>query len=204
MLMDVKSILHGEDGTVEVGIEDEHFNPATFQVYLHANQMQNKYKNLSISTPDIYYLRSHYSSDTFPNDGQIRDYLYGKKFVLLSPNDVGTEFLRNKQALIQLRYFVLHASLSWCDRYQSTQAVKNSTCFIKDSEVLQTASDIIINGDIKKGKESIAGFTEVFCKWGCTFKVIKDASSVLYPKVSLIKTYNLPDGKRVNLYELTW
>ncbi len=203
VLDDMESLSNGKDIGVQVAIEDEHLSPATLQLYLYARQYRGLMSNIYLNTPDIYFLRSSFQSDTFPNDAAIAKYLQYDDYILMSPIDVGTEFLRNKEALIQLREFVLHDTRVACNAFQASPAPKKTTCYVKDSEILQTVSDIQINdqGPITD-ENQITGPAKIYCEWGCSFKVIKPPDLNIHPYAQIEKTYLLPDGKTVYLYSL--
>ncbi|HEY5122831.1 MAG TPA: phospholipid carrier-dependent glycosyltransferase, partial [Ignavibacteria bacterium] len=117
ILNDFESISKGTPVNIVIGIEREHLNASTLQTYLETKKYQGRLTNISLNTPDIYYLESTYNQASFPSNKAVKTYLENINYVLLSPNNIGTPYLRNHDALLELRNYTIHNSLSFCNAY---------------------------------------------------------------------------------------
>ncbi len=188
---------------VVVAIEHEHFNPSNFDTYLKFRQYKEKLKNVTTTTPDIYYLHAVYGQDTFRTNKDIEKYLNNVDYVLMSPESLGTKYLRNYSALVMLRNYVIHDSLNFCSLYKSEIAPPDTVCYVDSGEILATESDVLVDARIlPEGRKNIYGFSEVLCPYGCSFIEVAQRENVQYPKINIVRSYTLPDGLVINLYKI--
>jgi hypothetical protein len=203
ILNDFESISAGVPVNIVIGIEHEHLNASTLKTYLETKKYQGRLTNISLNTPDIYYLEATYNQASFPSNEAVKTYLANINYVLLSPNNLGTPYLRNHDALLELRNYVVHNSLSFCNTYIDKVATKNVTCYVDSKEILTTQSDVSIDdGIVESGGKTIKGFAKVYCPYGCSFLQLLKPEEINYPKVNVLKSYILPDNTVVNLYKI--
>ncbi len=188
---------------VLIAYEGEHFNPSTLQMYLKAGQLNNQYMNVSIKTPDIAYMLERYHAETFPKPQDLREYLLESDYILVSPDDLGTTYLRNKQALLQIQDYVTENNYQACSKYIGTVAPNETSCTVADGEAIYTGSDVSLNNQpVTKGGATITGFAKVFCPFGCSFAEVTPPNAQLSLAVTFITSFKLPTGSTVNLYRI--
>lgn len=203
ILNDFESISQGHPTQIVIGIEHEHLNPSTLQTYLETKKYQGRLINIYLNTPDIYYLEKTYNQASFPSNKAVKTYLANINYALLSPNNLGTPYLRNHNALLELRNYIIHNSLSFCNTYIDKIATKNTTCYVDSKEILTTQSDVSIDdGMVEGGSKIIKDFAKVYCPYGCSFIQLSKPEEINYPKVNVLKSYILPDNTVVNLYKI--
>ncbi len=78
------------------------------------------------------------------------------------------------------------------------------SCVVGTGDVLRTGADIRTDDGIAhKGPYEIRGYAHITCPWGCSFGIVQASPTEKPFQVSLLKSYNLPDGKLVNLYKIS-
>src|SRR5581483_11012091 len=187
--------------TLIIGVEYWHLNPSTMQLLLTVNQMENRYTNLSLKTPDAPFLLQAYNQPSFPNQAELEKFLSSGDYIIISPviGNLGTQYLRNRPALEQLQKYILEDNLSDCSLYIKQISQRYITCYVKTVEVLSSTSDLLINDKLQqKGQKTIAGFKKVSCPWGCSFGLVSKVKIKKNITVKLLKVYNLPNGDKLN------
>lgn len=188
-----------DGGRLLVVSEWEHLNPSNIRTYAKLANI----KNTTIVTSDIVFLRDQFAADRFPDQLQLEDYLGSNQYILIAQEFVGSPHLLNKIALEQIQFFVDTGNLELCNKYQAEVSPNSTTCAVGIGEKLLTGSDVIVNGSkIKVGQKTISGLSKVYCKWGCSFRVL-EPSSPIKVKMNLLDKYILPNNQPVNLYKIT-
>lgn len=192
---------HSQDRPSEaiIAVENEFFNPSTLLLYHNLNKNA---KNINLISPDISYLLHKYSKPAFPNEKELTSYVNNADFILISPLNLGTEYLRNKDALMQLQHYFIGDTLLPCAEFETKVAPRGTTCYVRMGEVLETISDIRINDspDDKVGLKKLSDFTKVRCPYACSFRQIR-APKVRFD-INLVKEYRFPNGLRLQLYKV--
>lgn len=205
LLKDLTMLSNKNKITVYLGVEYMNLNPSTFSLYLKASKLDA----VSILSPDITYLLEKYGKEKFPNETEIARYLAQADYALVSPQGVGYQFVRNKSALEQLRFYVNGEQFPDCSNYQLTLAPTKSSCIVNLGEKMKSASDIIIDdGPVLSGEKTIEGFATVYCEWGCSFfdktgeKISQKISTNHIGNYMLLRNYFLPDGNKLSLFKI--
>lgn len=203
MLNDLEKASQNKPVSVVVSLEDPHLNTETMQTYLAVQQYQKQLTNISFTTPDITYLITKYHANSFPSNNEIDRYLAKNDYVLLSPSYIGPNYIRNYDALSQVRNYTVDNATNFCSNYIQTVAAKNTTCYVNKNEILITQSDISIDGKtIRHGMKTINGYAKVYCPYGCSFQRISKSLTSDYLNITLVSSYSLPDKTIVRLYKL--
>ncbi|MBI3485356.1 glycosyltransferase family 39 protein [Candidatus Daviesbacteria bacterium] len=184
---------------VLISAEYEHLNPSNLRTYTKAQGLVK----LKILTPDIYFLEGLYHQNRFPDQQNLINYLMSVDYAIVPVQEVGTEFLRNKPALEQIRKFFEVYSHPKCSNFFSHVAVAGTVCYIEDGEVVTTNSDVqLTDGTVLKNGAILGGVKEIICSFGCSFKEISNLKPLLNFQIKLIKTYTLPNNEQVNLFKI--
>lgn len=180
-----------------IASEYEHINPSNVSAYIKSARIQK----IQTETPYIYLLVSKYNLDKFPNAKELENYLTQMDYALVPVEQVGTEFLRNKPALEQIRLYFNRESLLRCSEFTEQISNTGSKCFVDFNETLSSGSDLSVDGgDVNSGPKEVKGPATVYCPWGCSFGLVtKEESRITY---QLIKTYTLPNNEHINLYKI--
>lgn len=191
------------NSTILVDVEDEYFNPSTLKVVYQHLKLQERLPPMTVVTPDIIDLHTLYKSDVFPNQLALYDYVSSADYILLSPRYLGIRYLRNQKALQQLQTYILSGMFPSCNIHSITPAPSNTECYVKVGEVLRTTSDIFVNGELNKlGEKMIQGPARINCPWGCSFIQISQSQLIMYPQLTFVKQYLLPDKVLIMLYRI--
>lgn len=196
IIKDLNTISKNSKKKVIVTSEYQNLNSSSLTTYLKLNGV----KNIEIETPDNAFLDKNYSKYKFPNSRELENYLFSSDYVIVPLSYVGSEFLRNEEALHQIRTTVLADYLP-CNKYHTFVALPKTYCFMGFDEHLQAKTDLSVNGEmlVGKKKKDIYGPAEVFCQWGCSFdSVFAPTTKVNF---QLIKSYTLPVGDKILLFK---
>lgn len=198
VLADIKNLTQNEKSSTIIAIEHDYLNSSTLNLYLK----QKNIKNIELITPDIPYLLEKYSSKSFPDEQAVIDYIKSADFLVISPLNLGAPYIRHKESLTQIQHYFIGDTLLPCSQFEAKVAPKNTICYVRMGEILETISDIRINDspDDKVGLKTLSDFTKVKCPYSCSFRQIKAPKKRF--NINLLKEYTFPDGLILHLYKL--
>lgn len=198
LLQELEDLTSKKEVKVLVVSEWRHLNPSNIRTYSYAYNL----KNIQVTTADIVFLKSNYNLSYFPTREQLAKFISENSFVLIAEENLGSPVLLNGKALKQIQEFIWQENLPNCTHYQINSSPFETYCKVNPGEELISESDVQINkGPVLKGEKVIKGFSVVFCKWGCTFGLIKTSNGSGI-KFTLLKVYTLPNLEKINLFKI--